>query len=676
MSRARNRPNSRAQGSSVSPGGRLPKTAAHAEPPAPRRGSRKLTAWLCVLLAGATIAFYGPVTHYRFILWDDGDYVTENRDVQDGLAWSTVKWAFTSTDAANWHPLTWLSHALDCQFFGLDPAGHHFHNVLLHALNAVLLFLILRRLTARLWPSLLVAALFALHPLNVESVAWVAERKNVLSTLFFLLAIGAYARYAQNPNWRRYLLVAGLFAAGLMAKPMVITLPFVLLLLDYWPLERFSFRASRVSFLRLALEKVPLLLLSAANAWITIVAQRSGYAVRTLAEFPFPIRVENAVLAYGSYLRKTLWPSRLAAFYPHPAHTLTAWQLALPSVVLLAVTALVIVFRRRRYLPVGWFWFLGTLVPVIGLVQVGDAAFADRYAYIPVIGLFVMIAWGLDDLAEARQIRVAWRAIPAVSVLTILSLVTLRQIGFWGSEYALWAHTVQVTGQNSYAHLQLGDALMHPATAMSAHDLAELDTRQKRLDEARRQYEEAIASSGQLTVRDANGNLNLAVTLSSLENVSRLRNQSGAAGLKHNDEALNDCEEALNNLGVIASLEGDSTQAIALWQAAIALVPNYGDALSNLGHELLKTGQHEQAQSHLMKALADNPDRPGTQADLGVLLAERGDFEEARRHLELSLALNPRNAQAEKNLCSVLNRMGQPDEARAHCQAALRLGQR
>ena len=282
---------------------------------------KKLSAVLCVLLAGVTIALYSPVIGHSFVVYDDRDYVIANPHIRGGLSWSTIKWAFTSTDAANWHPLTWLSHALDYQLFALNPAGHHFDSVLIHALNAVLLFLVLLWTTKRRGPSLLVAALFALHPINVESVAWVAERKNVLSTLFFILAIGAYAWYTRKPEWRRYLLVAALFAAGLMAKPMVITLPFVLLLLDYWPLGRTvgspasAVGAPQFTISRLALEKIPLLLLSAASAWITVKAQRSGYAVRTIYQFPLALRIENALVAYALYLWKMLWPARLAVLY-------------------------------------------------------------------------------------------------------------------------------------------------------------------------------------------------------------------------------------------------------------------------------------------------------------------------------------------------------------------------
>ncbi len=467
---------------------------------------KNLNIVLCVLLATVTIALYGPVLEHSFVILDDQEYVTGNPHIQNGLAWSTIKWAFTSTEtAAYWHPLTWLSHALDYQLFALNPAGHHFDSVLIHALNVVLLFLLLSWVTKRMGPSLLVAALFAVHPLNVESVAWVAERKNVLSTLFFLLAIGAYVRYVRKPDWRRYLLVAALFAAGLMAKPMVTTLPFVLLLLDYWPLNRTTLDETpleereadpatakgvqKVALWRLALEKVPLLLLSAARAGITLIAQ--GRVEFISAELPFGIRFENAVVSYGLYLWKMLWPARLAAFYPHPRNTLPMWQVILSAIILLGVTILVMVFRRKRYLPVGWFWYLGTLVPVIGLVQVWKQAMADRFAYVPLIGIFIMIAWGLDDWAEARRISTAWRVIPALCVLMALGAVSSRQMSYWESQYDLWSRSLAVV-ENPFAHNALASALIVPGSGMSQHDLESFDTEQKRMDEARRHFERVL----------------------------------------------------------------------------------------------------------------------------------------------------------------------------------------
>ena len=538
MGRAKNISKTRAQ----APKKRNSKSAPRS--PGPSVAAKQRNAVFCVLLAAVTIALYMPVTKHSFIVLDDRDYVTANFHIQGGLSWNTVKWAFTSTTAANWHPLTWLSHAVDCQLFGLNPAGHHLDSLLIHTLNGVVLFLLLGWGTKRLGPSLLVAALFALHPINVESVAWVAERKNVLSTLFFFFAIGAYGWYARKPDWRRYLPVAALFAAGLMAKPMVITLPFVLLLLDYWPLGRTAgspasaIGVPQLTGSRLLLEKIPLLVLSAASAGITLTAQRTGQAVRTFEEFPLAIRIENAVVAYGLYLWKMLWPARLA-IYPHSAIALPAWQWTLSTLVLMSITALAVTFRRKRYLPVGWFWFLGTLIPVIGLVQVGEADMADRYAYIPLIGIFVMIAWGLGDWAEARKVRTAWLIIPAVCGLTALGFDTHRQMSYWESQYSLLAHTLAITDpeRSAYVHDALGSALLNPGSSMTQHDLENFDTEQKRIEEARRHYEQAL----DLRRRLAQQNLEpyaMALALSNLGELDEIQNRSEEAR-QHYEEALN-----------------------------------------------------------------------------------------------------------------------------------------
>jgi len=418
---------------------------------------------ICLLLVAATLAVYGPVMRHPFVNYDDGVYVTQNEQVQSGLNWSTIQWAFSS-DVINWHPLTWLSHALDWQLFGAHATGHHFTSVLIHALNAALLFLLLLWATGREKASLLAALLFALHPINVESVAWVAERKNVLCTLFFLAALAAYGWYAQRPGWRRYFAVAGLFVAGLMSKPMVITLPFVLLLLDYWPLGRVRgstpgpLRVQQRSLAMLVIEKLPLLALTLASAIVTMQTQSAGGAVRTL-QLSLGVRLENALVAYPTYLWKMLWPACLAVLYPHPGDTLKAWQLIMSAGLLLGITALAFAFRSKRYLLVGWLWFLGTLVPVIGLVQVGDAALADRYAYIPLIGIFVMIVWGLSDLSDAMHLKMPLRIAPAICVLLALALAAHRQIGYWASSENLWGHTLAVTKDNLIAHRNMASAL-------------------------------------------------------------------------------------------------------------------------------------------------------------------------------------------------------------------------
>src|SRR5712672_669313 len=369
---------------------------------------------LCLLLVTCTLALYNAVNQNGFVNYDDDVYVTANRHIQAGLHWSTVKWAFTTFDAANWHPLTWISHALDYQIFKLNPAGHHYINLLLHCANVALLFLLLVRATRRMWPSLIAAAIFAVHPLNVESVAWVAERKNVLSMFFLLLALWAYQRYASKPGVAGYGLVFILFACGLMAKPQVITLPFLLLLWDYWPLRRLQFGSASAEVAAgdhvtsprwLLLEKVPLLALSAASAFLSLSAQRAGGAMRSAIEYPPTVRVENAIAAYFDYMGRLMWPSRLAPMYPHPGNSLLAGQIAVAALFVVTVTALVLKFREKRYLLVGWFWFLGALVPMIGLVQVGQQATADRYMYLPMIGLLIMLCWGLADWAGERKMR-------------------------------------------------------------------------------------------------------------------------------------------------------------------------------------------------------------------------------------------------------------------------------
>jgi protein O-mannosyl-transferase len=639
---------------------------------------------LCVLLALATIGLYGPVIGHSFVVLDDREYVTANPNIHGGLGWSTIHWAFTSTYAANWHPLTWLSHALDYQLFALNPAGHHLDSVLIHALNAVLLFLILGWVTKRVGLSLLVAALFAVHPINVESVAWVAERKNVLSTLFFFLAIGAYGWYARKPDWRRYLLVAALFAAGLMAKPMVITLPFVLLLLDYWPLGRTAgspssvVRVPQLALPKLILEKVPLLFLSGLSAIITVRAQGSAQAVRTLHQFSFAIRIENAIVAYGLYLWKMLWPARLAPLYPHPESTLPVWQVSLSALVLVSVTVLVVVLRSRRYLLVGWFWFLGTLIPVIGLVQVGDAAMADRYAYIPLVGIFVMIAWGLAHLAEARKVPTVWQPIPATCVLAALSVVTSRQLSYWDSEYDLWSHTLAVTERNAFAHDSLGLALMDPNTAMTANKLENLDTEQQRTDEARQQYEESLRIRRELAQENPAAYLpDMANTLINLGNHDRTQ--------KRMDEARERYEEALKIHRQLAQQDPDA------YLPYLAMTLNDLGILDGIQNRTDDARRHyEEALTFYRQLTQHNPDAylpylAVTLNDLANLDGSQGRTEDARRHYEEALQSYRQLAQQNPDaylwyVAATLSNLGvldrnqhQIEESRAHYQEALSL---
>jgi protein O-mannosyl-transferase len=451
--------------------GLTPKTATQPH----LHGIEKYTWVLALLLVVATVALYYPVSGHPFVNYDDNVYVTDNPQVKAGLNWDTVQWAFTTSEAGNWHPVTWLSHATDYQLFQADPAGHHSTNLLLHVLNALLLFWVLRDATGFTGRSWMVAALFALHPINVESVAWISERKNLLSLLFFLLALGAYRWYVRQPRSGCYVVVAAFFVLGLMAKPQVITLPFVLLLWDYWPLRRMAISRdqaavdapadaalSQHSLSWLIAEKLPLLALCGASALITMHAQQAAGAMHTVKNsFPLSIRLGNAIVCYARYLGKAFWPSRLALVYPHPGTSLQGWEVLAALLLLLVVTALVLRERRRRYLLVGWFWFLGTMVPMIGLVQVGEQAMADRYAYLPFIGLFIMVCWGVADWAGRRNVSVALLAGIGIVVLLALSVVAYRQLAYWSDNVILWTHIIEVTPPNYIAQDDLGGALLN-----------------------------------------------------------------------------------------------------------------------------------------------------------------------------------------------------------------------
>ena len=437
---------------------------------------RRLALWLSLGLFAATLLLYLPTARNSFVNYDDNRYITDNLHVQAGLSWVTFRWAWTTFEQANWHPVTWLSHALDCQLFGLHAAGHHLVNAALHGVNVALLFLLLIAATGKLGRSVLVAALFAVHPLNVESVAWAAERKSVLCMLFFFLALGAYGWYVRRPFVWRYVLIAVLFALGLASKPMVITLPFVLLLLDFWPLQRVAgwegpslfFAVEPKSTRQCVLEKLPLFAMSAVSAVITLVAQRAGGAMVPLMMLPLYVRVENAIHSCVAYLWMALWPVKLAPFYP--GNEPSVWQLGLSLVFLAAVSAQVWRARRTRsYLLIGWLWYVGTLVPMIGIVQVGGQGMADRYTYLPLIGIFVAAVWGLADIAEAVKLKPLWTAIPVACVLAVFTLLTVRQISFWKSSLDLWSHTLAVTEDNFVAEDNMGvtlSSLNRPAEAL------------------------------------------------------------------------------------------------------------------------------------------------------------------------------------------------------------------
>ena len=575
---------------------------------------------MCLLLAVITLALYNPVNRHPFVNYDDDRYVTENPHVRQGLTVDTIAWALTATEQANWHPLTWMSHALDVSLFRLNPAGHHFSSILIHIVNAILLFLLLMWATNRMGPSLFVAALFALHPINVESVAWIAERKNVLCTLFFFLTLWAYGWYAKKPGWKRYMAVAALFAAGLASKPMVITLPFVLLLLDYWPLARVqeSNDRNKSMWFHLVIEKILLFLMSAASAVITMHAQQAGGAVRSTTQFSFSVRIANAIYAYAMYLWNMLWPARLAPLYPHPGDTLPAWRVLIATAVLLGITAFVWKFRSRRYLPVGWFFFLGTLVPVIGLVQVGEAAMADRYAYIPLIGIFVMIAFGVADLAQAKT----WGllpAIPAAAALIALSIMTYHQIGYWQTSEELWSHTLAVTQNNFVAEDNLGGALIlegkeeeahshfeaaariNPKDPMSHSNLGTYYMTHNQMSEAAKQYEAAVEMTSDPGL--------LAQTYANLGAAYRALGEDDQAQANYN-HALRLNRDQFNawlGLGLLAQKQGKLTEAVSDLSRSVELEPTAQGYLS-LGRALAQSGRAADALAAYEQALKISPD--------------------------------------------------------------------
>ena len=447
--------------------------------PYPRAANTKCFIILSLLLLIATVALYARVNGYDFVNYDDTLYVTQNAHVQAGLTWPTMQWAFTTYSVGTWHPLTWLSHALDCQLFDIDAAGPHDVNLLFHVLNSVVLFWVLQRATGYLGRSFFVAALFALHPINVESVVWIAERKNSLSLLFFLLALGAYRWYTEQPNTKRYGVIAVLFALGLMAKPQVITFPFVLLLWDYWPLGRVATRSSRLAirqngsasasgekrtangeWRQLLPEKLPLFAMAGVSAAITMAAQRADGN-----KFPYPLwlRCEYAIVSYPQYLAKAFWPVRLSPFYPHP-DSVSLWLVAASALLLLLITIAVTVVRRSRpYLLVGWLWFLGTLVPMLGLAGVGyqgRQGIADRYGYLPFIGLFLMISWGLAEWSDQRGLPRTLQAAAGAVLLLALGITSSHQLSFWRDDITLWSRAIDVTQDNFLAENNLGKALL------------------------------------------------------------------------------------------------------------------------------------------------------------------------------------------------------------------------
>ena len=641
----------------------------------PRR-EKLVVAGICAVLVLACIAIYGQTVSHPFINYDDNLYVTENLDVQAGLSLKTVGWAFITDKALYFHPLTWMSHALDCTLYGLHPWGHHLTNLIFHTAASVLLFLAFRLLTGALWPSAAVAALFAVHPLHVESVAWIAERKDVLSALFWMLALGAYGLYARRGGVMRYIAVAMAFILGLMSKPMVVTLPFVLLLLDYWPLGRVDLAAPVDAMAKksakLAVEKIPLFVITLLSAMSTMVMQAQGKNLSFGDRVPIVTRCANAIVVYVLYLVKMVWPSGLAVFYPHPLGR-PAWQVAGAAVVLAAITLYCVrEARRRPYLIVGWFWYLGTLVPVIELVQAGKFSHADRYTYLPSIGVSIMVAWGLADLAAAC--RVPGRALAVVSgaAVAALAVCAVIQTSYWRSDEALIGHAVDVGWESSVALTNLGKV----AADQKRYD--EARTYLKRALELDPEYANAINDLGTLAVDQKNYGeaetyLKRALELDS-KNVEALYN----LGLVAKDQrryddakaylkkalALNPAYfKALNNLGVIAMEQGQNDEAVAYLKRALELKPDHANALSNLGKLAMDQKRLEEAMTYLKKALELDPKCVPALHNLGLCLMNRGQYEEAQVQFRKALEIDPRYSRSMKALSAALTQLGRQEEA-------------
>ena len=591
---------------------------------------------VCGLLLAAVGLVFGQTIQHEFVNYDDDQYVYENPPIARGLTMLGIEWSFTHSHVGNWHPLTSISHMLDCQFYGLWPGGHHLTNVLLHGATAVLLMLVLRRLTGRLWPSALVAALFAVHPLRVESVAWVAERKDVLSGLLFMLTLGAYAGYARRPfSFWRYMLIMALFTLGLMSKPMLVTMPLVLLLFDYWPLGRFHEYpgimetgtvcrtvdesqdhpgpASRSRFLRPIVEKIPLLALTAASCVATLLAQSKALVTSELV--PLPTRIVNALVSYAAYLGQTFYPARLAVLYPHHGNDLPIWKIAGAVLLLAGLSVAALVWRRKcPYLLVGWLWYLGTLVPVIGLVQVGSQAMADRYTYLPQIGLLIAVVWGIAHALRSWPYRRWAYAVVSCVVLTTLMVCAYRQTTYWKSNKMLWPRTLACTSCNSLAHLNLGSALQLEG----------------RLDEAIDQLQKALEI------------------------------QPGYL-------------KALNNLGPALAGRGRVDEAIACYEQALSIDPQYAEAHNNLGVTVLNHGRIDEAIAHFRRALEIKPEYADACNNLATALATQGRIDEAMPIWQRAMDIDPRHVHTHQNLGSALFRKERYAEALAQWREAIRL---
>ena len=593
---------------------------------------------ICLLLVVATLAVYWQVLDNGFVNYDDDMYVTENIRVQKGVTFDNLTWTVISTDASNWHPLTWISHMIDCQLYGLNPKGHHLTSLLFHVANTLLLLLILVRMTGALWQSSFVAALFAIHPLHVESVAWVAERKDVLSTLFMMLTVWAYLLYVKKGKVRRYLLVVLFFVLGLMSKPMLVTLPFILLMLDFWPLGRLCHiheslnvvtgqqTNERLGIFRLLWEKVPFFALTVVSSVVTFIVQERSGAVKLLEQHSIQTRIINAFVAYIEYIVNMIWPVKLAVLYPHPGNSLPLWKGVVAGLALVLITILVIRKARKvPYLAVGWFWYVVTLIPVIGIVQVGSQAMADRYTYITLIGLFVIIAWGANDLLSKWPNRKKWLGTLAAILLPVLIVLTWKQVQYWENSITLFKHTLKHTSNNVIIHNNLGTVL----------------GKQGRIEEAIEHYLQALRLKPDYA--KAHSNLGAAYDNSGMY-------KEAIEAYKKAIRINPDYAEPHYNLGLAYVNSGKYKEAIEAYKQALRINPDYAEAHSNLGLAYFNSGKYKEAIEACKKAIRIDPDYAKAHLGLGVTYGKLGKYKEAIDAFKQVVRIDSDYADAHLNL--------------------------
>jgi len=587
-----------------------------------REHNKKQVLLICVALSLATIIAYEQVRLNGFVNYDDPAYVTGNPHVNGGITLESVVWVFTNNHVGNWHPLTGLSHILDCELFGLNPLWHHLTSLLFHIVNTLLLFWVLKRMTGEVWASAFVAAAFAIHPLHVESVAWVAERKDVLSGFFWMLTMAAYIRYAKQPDIRRYLLVALAFCLGLMTKPMVVTLPFVLLLLDYWPLGRLQWEwrskpagpsksvnvgYPRATAWRLVGEKIPLFTLVVISSVVTFIVQKSAGAVPGRQVFSPIIRIANSLISYLAYIGKMVWPSRLAIHYPHPSYMLEMWRAAVAALLLLGISIWVIrLARSHRYLLVGWLWYLITLVPVIGLVQVGGQAMADRYTYLPSIGIFIMVAWGAAEVVAKWRYRKIGLGISAGLLLAVLLICTRMQVRYWQNDFTLFGHALEVTENNTRMHNYYGVALRENG----------------RFEEAITHFDESLRiNPGYSRARYNKGRVFL----------EQRKLDEAIASFTEVLRAEPDWPEVHNYLGLAYARKGQFVQAIKHFKAVLRSRPGWYETYNDLGLAYSLLGKHDLAIQSYREALRLKPDYRAAINNLKIALEEQGKINRQRK---------------------------------------------